>query len=163
MCPSRMTHCTVPGLRGLLGRDPQSVDGAWNSFLLHAGSRNRSSAVPNVAHKNISLSVAAVFALALTQLSTPPAVAAEYDVGSIHITQPWARATAKGATTGAGYMTITNKGTTPDRVSCISSDASVQCQMHSMTMEAGVITTCSALFGPRPTCGLGPMADSTRY
>ena len=33
-----MTHCTVPGLRGLLGRDPQSVDGAWNSFLLHAGS-----------------------------------------------------------------------------------------------------------------------------
>src|SRR5262252_3047490 len=98
-----------------------------------------------------------------THIIDAPAVAAEYDVGSIHITQPWARATAKGATTGAGYMTITNKGTTPDRVSCISSDASVQCQMHSMTMEAGVITTCSALFGPRPTCGLGPMADSTRY
>jgi len=65
--------------------------------------------------------------------------AADYDVGSIHITQPWARATPKGATSGAAYMTITNKGTTPDRVNCVSSDASAQCQIHSMTMEGGVM------------------------
>jgi copper(I)-binding protein len=36
-------------------------------------------------------------------------------------------------------MMITNKGTTPDRVSCVSSDASAQCQIHNMTMEAGVM------------------------
>jgi hypothetical protein len=36
-------------------------------------------------------------------------------------------------------MTITNKGTTPDRVNCVSSDASAQCQIHSMTMEGGVM------------------------
>jgi copper(I)-binding protein len=64
---------------------------------------------------------------------------AEYDVGSIHITQPWSRATPKGATAGAGYMTITNKGTTPDKVSCVSDDASAQCEIHSMTMEGGVM------------------------
>jgi periplasmic copper chaperone A len=64
---------------------------------------------------------------------------ADYDVGSIHITQPWSRATPKGATAGAGYMTITNKGTTPDKVSCVSDDASTQCEIHSMTMEGGVM------------------------
>ena len=68
-----------------------------------------------------------------------PAQAADYDVGSIHITQPWARATPKGASAGAGYMTITNKGTTADRLSCVSDDASAQCQIHSMTMEGGVM------------------------
>jgi periplasmic copper chaperone A len=57
----------------------------------------------------------------------------------MHIAQPWSRATPKGATSGAGYMTITNKGTTPDRLSCVSSDASGQCQIHSMTMEGGVM------------------------
>jgi periplasmic copper chaperone A len=68
-----------------------------------------------------------------------PAQAADVDVGSIHIAQPWARATPKGAASGAGYMTITNNGTAPDRVSCVSSDASGQCQIHSMTMEDGVM------------------------
>jgi copper(I)-binding protein len=65
--------------------------------------------------------------------------AADYDVGSIHIAQPWSRATPKGAKAGAGYMTITNKGTTPDKVSCVSDDASAQCEIHSMTMEGGVM------------------------
>jgi copper(I)-binding protein len=86
--------------------------------------------------KNISLSFAAVLATLTLAFA---ALANDYDVGSIHITQPWARATPKGATTGAGYMTITNKGTSPDRVSCISSDASAQCQIHTMTMEGGVM------------------------
>jgi copper(I)-binding protein len=69
----------------------------------------------------------------------PAAAAGDYDVGTIHISQPWSRATAKGATTGAGYMTITNKGAAPDKVSCISDDASALCQIHSMTMEGGVM------------------------
>ena len=36
-------------------------------------------------------------------------------------------------------MTITNTGTTPDRLSCVSSDAAAQCQIHSMIMEGGVM------------------------
>ncbi len=36
-------------------------------------------------------------------------------------------------------MTITNKGTAPDRVSCVSDDASAQCQIHSMTMDGGIM------------------------
>jgi periplasmic copper chaperone A len=95
--------------------------------------------VTNVNHKNISFGFAAVFALALAQPFTLSALAADYDVGSIHIAKPWSRATPKGATSGAGYMSITNKGTTPDRLSCVSSDVSGQCQIHNMTMEGGVM------------------------
>ena len=46
---------------------------------------------------------------------------------------------AEGRGNGAGYMTITNKGTAPDRVNCVSDDASEQCQIHSMTMDGGVM------------------------
>ena len=80
-----------------------------------------------------------VVAFLLAQLSVTPTFAAEYDVGSMHIAQPWSRATPKGAKAGAGYMTITSKGTTPDKVSCVSDDASAQCEIHSMTMEGGVM------------------------
>ena len=90
----------------------------------------------------ISVPVGAV-AFFLAQLSVAPSLAAEYDVGSIHIAQPWSRATPKGAKAGAGYMTVTNKGTTPDKVSCVADDASAQCEIHSMTMEGGVMKKCA--------------------
>jgi len=93
----------------------------------------------NIVLKNTSCGLAAALALALAQFSSGPAQAADYDVGSIHISGPWARATPKGASSGAAYMTITNKGSTPDRVSCVSSDLSAECQIHSMTMENGVM------------------------
>ena len=47
--------------------------------------------------KNIYRASAAGLAVALAQISTTPIQAADYDVGSIHITAPWARATPKGA------------------------------------------------------------------
>jgi periplasmic copper chaperone A len=85
------------------------------------------------------LVLAGVAAFFLSQLPVAPTFAADYDVGSIHITQPWSRATLKGITSGAAYMTITNKGTAPDKVTCVSDDASAQCQIHTMTMEGGVM------------------------
>ncbi|HEV2625870.1 MAG TPA: copper chaperone PCu(A)C [Xanthobacteraceae bacterium] len=87
----------------------------------------------------IALAITAIqFAAVLTAVA-PAAATDDYDVGTIHISQPWSRATAKGAATGAGYMTITNKGAVPDKVSCVSDDASAQCEIHSMTMEGGVM------------------------
>jgi len=87
----------------------------------------------------VTASAAVVSQIAVAQFGAVPAQAADYDLGSMHISQPWARATPKGAAEGVGYMTITNKGATPDRVICLSSDASAQCQIHSMTMEDGVM------------------------
>jgi len=82
---------------------------------------------------------AALFALSLAQLSPGYAQNADYNVGSIQISQPWARATPKGASAGAAYMTVTNKGTGPERLSCVSSDAAAMCQIHEMSMVDGVM------------------------
>jgi len=89
----------------------------------------------NIATKTIGWGVALASALGLAQLATTTASAADYDVGSIHISQPWSRATPKGASTGAAYMTLANNGKTPDRVNCVSSDASAECQIHSVTID----------------------------
>jgi len=93
----------------------------------------------NIAWKTACYGVTAVCALALAQLAAAPARAANFDIGAIDITQPWTRATPKGASSAAAYMTITNNGSTPDRLSCVSSEVSGECQIHSMTMEGGVM------------------------
>jgi copper(I)-binding protein len=76
--------------------------------------------------------------------------AADYDVGPIHIAQPWARATPKGAKSGAGYLTITNNGSTADRLSCVSSDASAKCQVPSPHHDHGKSRHENAAGGGRP-------------
>jgi hypothetical protein len=93
----------------------------------------------HLACKYIGHGLAAIFALAAVQLSAAYAQAADYNVGPIHIAQPWARATPKGANSAAGYMTVTNNGTAADRLTCVASDAAAQCQIHTMTMEGGVM------------------------
>jgi hypothetical protein len=67
------------------------------------------------------------------------ATAAEYQIGSLQITQPWARATPKGAASGAAYMTVKNTGAKPVRLSCVSSDSAAKCEIHEMSMTGGVM------------------------
>jgi copper(I)-binding protein len=83
--------------------------------------------------------LAAALALAALPLTAAGAQAADYDVGSIHIAQPWVRATPKGASSAAGYLTVTNNGSAPDRMTCAGTDAAAQCQIHTMNMENGVM------------------------
>jgi copper(I)-binding protein len=83
--------------------------------------------------------LAAVLASSLAPLASVPGNAADYDLGPIHISQTWSRATPKGAAAAAAYLTIINNGKEPDRVNCVSSDASAQCEIHSMTMDDGVM------------------------
>jgi copper(I)-binding protein len=84
-------------------------------------------------------SAAALLAVAVAALLAGPAAAADYKVGSLEVTQPWARATPKGASTGAAYLTITNSGSKPERLSCTSSPAAAKCQIHEMAMNNGVM------------------------
>jgi periplasmic copper chaperone A len=83
--------------------------------------------------------LAAALVLVSATLSTTSGRASDYRIGPMVVAQPWARATPKGASTGAAYMTITNTGSAPDRVSCVSSDASAECQIHIMAIENGVM------------------------
>jgi periplasmic copper chaperone A len=79
-----------------------------------------------------------VLAAALVLLAAP-GFAQSYKVGAIEIEQPWARATPKGATIGAGYMKITNTGSEPDRLIGGAITFARKFEVHSMTMEQGVM------------------------
>jgi hypothetical protein len=59
--------------------------------------------------------------------------------GSITIEKPFSRATPGGAQVGAGYMTITNKGTAADRLIAVASPAAGKVQIHEMSMDGGVM------------------------
>ncbi|MEX2034365.1 MAG: copper chaperone PCu(A)C [Xanthobacteraceae bacterium] len=76
---------------------------------------------------------------AMLALTATAAFAADYKVGSLEVKNPWARATPKGAAVGGGYMTITNTGTTPDRLVGFSSPAAGKFEIHEMTMDDGVM------------------------
>src|ERR1700730_12544124 len=78
-------------------------------FLQPKIHQTRSSPMIKADWRNSSGGLSVVFVL--TALTTPmifaaPTQAADYDAGAIHITQPWARATPKGASSGTAYMTI---------------------------------------------------------
>ncbi|MCC6888964.1 MAG: copper chaperone PCu(A)C [Hyphomicrobiales bacterium] len=61
-----------------------------------------------------------------------------YSTGSVEVYQPWARASPKGATVGAGYLTIINKGTESDRLVGGSAEPATRFEVHTMVMEGGV-------------------------
>src|SRR5215472_16511629 len=78
------------------------------------------------------------FFTAAIGLAVSAASAAEYKVGSLEISDPWSRATPKGSSVAAGYMTIKNSGSTPDRLISGSSDVAPKFEVHEMKMEDGI-------------------------
>ena len=75
-------------------------------------------------------------------LAKAPAPAAEdrsYQIGQLKILNPWTRATPGGATVAAGYVTITNTGTEPDRLTGGSFSSAARVEVHDMTMTDGVM------------------------
>jgi copper(I)-binding protein len=72
-------------------------------------------------------------------LTAAGAFAQTFKAGSIEIESPWARATPKGATIGAGYMKITNTGTSSDRLISGSSDVAPKFEVHEMKMDDDVM------------------------
>lgn len=85
------------------------------------------------------LGIAAV-AFALVFLGAQSVFAHEFKVGDLEIGHPWSRATPVGAKVAGGYFTITNNGTTPDRLVSISSDVSEKAELHQMGVKDGVMT-----------------------
>jgi hypothetical protein len=71
-------------------------------------------------------------------LFASPAAAQSYTAGTIEISNPWMRATPKGADVAGGYMTLTNKGTEADRLMGGSIEGVKRFEIHSMAMEGGV-------------------------
>jgi periplasmic copper chaperone A len=82
----------------------------------------------------------AVLALALLFVGAESALAHEFKLGDLEIGHPWSRATPAGAKVAGGYFTITNNGSTPDRLVSISSDISEKAELHEMGVKDGVMT-----------------------
>jgi hypothetical protein len=73
-------------------------------------------------------------------LLAEPARAEEVKAGDLVITDAWSRATPNGAKIGSGYLTIENKGSTPDRLVGIAADIAGKVEVHEMAMKNGVMT-----------------------
>lgn len=67
------------------------------------------------------------------------AVAAQAAPRSISIENPWARETVEGQAAGGGFMTIVNDGQREDQLVSASSPASHEVQIHTMSMDGGVM------------------------
>lgn len=81
-----------------------------------------------------------VFLLALLFVSAQTVFAHEFRVGDLEIGHPWSRATPPGAKVAGGYFTVTNTGSSPDRLLSISSEISAKAELHEMGMSDGVMT-----------------------
>ena len=80
--------------------------------------------------------------LAALALALPAASAfaqhAETRAGDLVITQPWSRAAGQGGQ-GAGFLTIANRGTAPDRLVSASSPAAGRLELHTHVRDGDVM------------------------
>ena len=71
------------------------------------------------------------------QIGAPTATAIK--AGALSIQAPWARATPNGAKVAGGYLSITNTGTEPDKLTGATLDRATRGEVHTMSMEGGVM------------------------
>jgi hypothetical protein len=81
----------------------------------------------------------AALILSLMLAGTVATFAHQMQVGDLLVTDLWSRATPPGAKVGAAYMTIENKGSTPDRLVSVSSPVG-HADVHEMKTTNGVMT-----------------------
>ena len=87
-----------------------------------------------------SVIVAIVCATMLAYFLAAPALAEEVKAGDLVITQAWSRATPGGAKIAGAYLTIENRGSTPDRLVGGSGNVAAKVEVHEMAMKNGVMT-----------------------
>ena len=78
-----------------------------------------------------------LLALALGVILLPIASAAS--VADISLRQGWSRATPNGAQVAAGYLTIDNHGSLPDRLLSVESPAARKTEIHEMIVQDGIM------------------------
>ena len=83
----------------------------------------------------------AIILTILTALALTPGVGIIHaqSTSPISIEKPFSRATPAGAKVGAGYMTITNKSATADRLLSASSPVAGKVEIHEMSMQDNVM------------------------
>ena len=87
----------------------------------------------------VSAFLASLVATASLLLFPVLASAHDYTLGTLEIGHPWTRATPPTAKAGGGFLTITNTGSTPDRLIAARSTASDKVEIHEMKMDGNVM------------------------
>lgn len=82
---------------------------------------------------------ARIVLLCLSPLLAGAAAAEDFTAGSLKIGQPWSRATPNGAKVAGGYLTVTNTGSEPDTLTGGTFAEAGSVEIHSMSMEGGVM------------------------
>jgi copper(I)-binding protein len=85
------------------------------------------------------LAAATVAALTATAALAHDGKAHDAMIGDLTVSNAWTRATAPSAKNGGAFMTIANKGGTPDRLVAASTPASAVTELHTHRMEDGVM------------------------
>lgn len=85
--------------------------------------------------------------LALALLAATPAFAASYRLGNIEVSQPWSRPAAAGMN-GAGYMSVSNKGTRAETLKAVETPAAARVEIHRMSMGSGGVMSMKPEAGP---------------
>jgi copper(I)-binding protein len=80
-----------------------------------------------------------VLTLAIALALASPAQADDYRLGSLVVSDPWARASAGKAKTGAAYLRIDNRGRVVDRLIGAATPAAKKAHLHHTVMEAGIM------------------------
>ena|ERR1700731_868364 len=69
-------------------------------------------------------------------LNAPWSHSQSFATGHMTIEHPWARATAKGTSTGVVYLTIVNNGSTSDKLISVASAVTTSAQVHENKVDA---------------------------
>lgn len=94
----------------------------------------------NIARDIFVFITAAIF-VAAAVLITTGAGAHEFKVGALDIGHPWSRPTPAEANIAGGYLTITNKGKTTDRLISGTSPAAGEIEIHEVVDVDGMAKT----------------------
>lgn len=78
-------------------------------------------------------------AIALLSAAATPLLAQSVTAGKLVIDQTWSRQTAPTQKVGGGFLSITNKGKMADRLVSATSPVATELQLHTMSMDGGVM------------------------
>lgn len=117
----------------------------------------------NVLRKLRLIALAAAVAIAPVTLATSATAhnhGGEAHEGGIVISQPFARATMPGARVAAAYLQLRNTGKTPIKLVSATSPVCEKVELHTMTMEGGIMRmrqiTDGVAIQPGGTVSLAP-------
>ena len=79
------------------------------------------------------------FFMFIAAFAANPAAAHDITKGDLVISAPWSRATPAGASVAVGYLAVTNKGLSADRLLSFTTDLAGQPEVHEMSNEGGIM------------------------